>query len=65
VGQRADFAVVDTDAPALAGVPATHLLDALVFSSPGTPMAQVVVAGRDVAARPDRAAYEDAMRALW
>jgi formimidoylglutamate deiminase len=65
VGQRADFAVVDTDAAALAGVPATHLLDALVFSSPGTPMARVAVAGRDVRARPDRAAYEDAMRALW
>jgi formimidoylglutamate deiminase len=65
VGQRADFAVVDTDAAALAGVPATHLLDALVFSSPGTPMARVVVAGRDVQARPDRAAYEEAMRALW
>lgn len=65
VGQRADFAVIDTQAPALAGVPATHLLDALVFSSPGTPMARVVVAGRDVETRPDRAAYEEAMRALW
>jgi formimidoylglutamate deiminase len=65
VGQRADFAVMVTDAPALAGVPATHLLDALVFSSPGTPMARVVVGGRDVAARPDAAAYEAALRTLW
>jgi formimidoylglutamate deiminase len=65
VGQRADFAVMAMDAPALAGVPATHLLDALVFSSPGTPMARVVVEGRDVAARPDAAAYEAALRTLW
>jgi formimidoylglutamate deiminase len=65
VGQRADFAVLATDAPALAGVPATHLLDALVFSSPSTSMARVVVAGQDVAARPDRAAYEAALRTLW
>jgi formimidoylglutamate deiminase len=65
VGQRADFAVLASDAPALAGVPATHLLDALVFSSPGTGMARVVVAGQDVAARPDHAAYEAAVRTLW
>ena len=65
VGQRADFAVIDTEAPALAGVPATHLLDALVFSSPGSAMARVVVAGRDVNIRPNRAAYATALHTLW
>ena len=65
VGQRADFAVVDTDAPALAGVPATHLLDALVFSSPSRDMTRVVVAGRDAAVHADRGAYEQAVGSLW
>ncbi|AMO22420.1 formimidoylglutamate deiminase [Ramlibacter solisilvae] len=65
VGQRADFSVVDTGAAALAGVPATHLLDALVFSSPANPMMRVVAAGRDARPRPDHRAYEAALRALW
>ncbi|MBC5783910.1 formimidoylglutamate deiminase [Ramlibacter sp. USB13] len=65
VGQRADLCVVDTHAPALAGLPADHLLDALVFSSPAASMLRVVVAGKDVAAKPDSAGFVQAMRALW
>lgn len=64
-GQRADFCVVDAEAPALAGIPADHVLDALVFSSPGAAMTRVVVAGRDVALKPPRPAFVEAMRQLW
>ncbi len=45
-GQRADLLVVDTRDASLRGIPATHLLDALVFSSPGRPWRDVMVAGR-------------------
>ena len=45
-GARADLLVVDTQDHALLGVPAEHLLDALVFSSPGRPWRDVMVAGR-------------------
>lgn len=65
VGQRADFCVLDTEAPALAGMPAGHLLDAFVFSSPTARMARVVVAGRDAALQPPVAAFSEAMRQLW
>lgn len=45
-GARADLLVLDTrDAPLL-GVPAERVLDALVFSSPGRPFGDVMVAGR-------------------
>jgi formimidoylglutamate deiminase len=57
--------VVDTQSPALAGIPDDHLLDALVFSSPGMAMRRVVVAGKDVDLRPPTAAFTEAMRALW
>jgi formimidoylglutamate deiminase len=53
-------------------VPATHTLDALVFSSPGRPWAGVMVAGRWVVrdgAHPRALsiaqAFEEAMTALW
>jgi formimidoylglutamate deiminase len=66
-GARADLLVLDTAEPALAGVPAGHLLDALVFAAPAQPFAQTWVAGRRV--QPDRArlaaAHAQAMRALW
>ena len=45
-GARADLLVLDTDEPALLGVPDTHLLDAVVFSSPASPWRDVMVAGR-------------------
>jgi formimidoylglutamate deiminase len=47
-GERADFVVVDQEAPELAGVPDDHLLDALVFSSPESRFKQVFVAGEPV-----------------
>jgi formimidoylglutamate deiminase len=65
VGERADFCLPDPQAPALAGVPAPQLLDALVFSSPRTPMARVCVAGRDVPLTLPRAEFVAAMQSLW
>lgn len=67
MGQRADFMVIDTVSPALLGVPASHVLDALVFSSPDADFSDVFVAGRRVQ-RADsdlRAAFVRAMNALW
>ena len=72
VGARADLLVLDTQDASLLGIPAERLLDALVFSSPGRPFRDVMVAGRwalrehrptsggDTAAR-----FADAMHALW
>ena len=45
-GARADLLVVDCTSDALLGMPADALLDALVFSSPGRPWRDVMVAGR-------------------
>jgi formimidoylglutamate deiminase len=45
-GARADLLVVDTASPSLLGVPPTHLLDALMFSSPSRPFRDVLCAGR-------------------
>jgi formimidoylglutamate deiminase len=78
-GNRADFVTLDPDAPALLGVPPELLLDALVFSSPGTAFGEVFVAGRRVVANgrfggPQQDAvlwpklagdFGRAMRALW
>lgn len=64
-GQRADFQVVDTGAPALAGLPDDHLLDALVFSSPGPAPAQVYVAGHRTVNHDTVQAFRLAMRSLW
>ncbi len=64
-GRRADFCVLDATAPALAGIPPAQVLDALVFSSPGAPMARVCVAGRDVDLEPPTADFEAAMQSLW
>lgn len=47
-GHRADFVMLDTDSPALLGVPVDHLLDALVFSSPNVAFTEVYVAGMAV-----------------
>ena len=72
MGARADLLVLDTQDAALLGMPAERLLDALVFSSPGQPFRDVMVAGRwalrdhrptggsDTAAR-----FAGAMHALW
>ena len=68
-GQRADFMVVNAESPSLLGVPAGHLLDALVFSSPDARFDQVFVAGRQVladGAGPGLAqGMREAMQALW
>ncbi|MES2945803.1 MAG: formimidoylglutamate deiminase [Pseudomonadota bacterium] len=50
VGQRADFVTLDMNSPALLGMPADYLLDALVFSSPGANFAEVFTAGQQVLA---------------
>ena len=72
VGARADLLVLDTRDTSLLGIPAERLLDALVFSSPGRPFRDVLVAGRwalrdhrptggtDTAER-----FASAMHALW
>jgi formimidoylglutamate deiminase len=71
-GARADLLVVDLGDPSLLGVPASHLLDALVFSSPGRPWRDVMVAGRFVVSghrHEDSGAiaarFEAAMRETW
>ena len=46
VGHRADFMVLDSNAPALLGMPADHVLDAQVFSSPDARPLAVYVAGQ-------------------
>jgi formimidoylglutamate deiminase len=68
-GQRADFCIVDTESAALAGVPADHVLDALIFSSPQASPREVYVAGQRQL--PEDTAVElapgmrQAMRELW
>lgn len=68
-GQRADFLVIDTASPALLGIPPSHLLDALVFSSPPARFAQLFVAGRAAPAAAEQPAVRQgmhrAMRELW
>jgi formimidoylglutamate deiminase len=46
VGARADLLVADPDDASLVGLPQARWLDALVFSSPGRPWRDVMVAGR-------------------
>jgi formimidoylglutamate deiminase len=64
-GQRADFLVLDEDSSALLGMPRDHLLDALVFSSPGARLGQVFVAGREIVPAEPVPAFLRAMRELW
>ena len=71
-GARADALVIDTDAPALVGMPASHLLDALVFAAGEPTWREVLVAGEPVL-RDGRHAQQEAisgryrqvMEALW
>jgi formimidoylglutamate deiminase len=72
VGQRADFAVVDRNSAALLGIPADHVLDAMVFSSPDARFSEVFVAGRRVVRDSQPAEWPRlstdflaAMAALW
>lgn len=71
-GARADLVVLDTQAPALLGVPAAQRLDAAVFNACASPVAATLVAGRWVVApgtAPSGAAHGEAfaraMGALW
>ena len=71
-GARADFLVLDPQDASLLGVPASHRLDALVFTSPGDAIRDVYVAGERVVADRHHAAqhaigarFAEAMRALW
>ena len=71
-GARADLLVIDTSDTGVLGAPDTHLLDALVFSSPGRPFRDVMVGGRWVLRdhQHPRAAeiarqFAGTMQALW
>ena len=73
-GHRADFVTLAAESSSLLGVPAGHLLDALVFSSPGAVFAEVYVsgvaaAGKNRAAGPEAGwpgeHFRRAMQALW
>jgi formimidoylglutamate deiminase len=64
LAQRADFCVLDAQSPALLGIPADHVLDALVFSSPDARFDAVYVAGQAAHMHND-ARFEQTMHALW
>jgi formimidoylglutamate deiminase len=71
-GARADALVLNPHAAATLGMPLSHLLDALVFSSPSAAWKAVMVAGRWVlhdGQHPHAAqcaqTFERAMQALW
>jgi formimidoylglutamate deiminase len=72
VGARADFVVLDSAAPALLGVPLANTLDALVFASDHSAIAQIYVAGRCVVERGAHTQqaqiahnYSQTMKSLW
>ena len=72
VGARADGLVLDTNCPSVLGLAADKLLDGLVFSSPGRPWRDVLVAGRWVLqghqhplASHINQRFRQAMAALW
>ncbi len=60
-GARADLLLPDPADPATAGLPASHLLDALVFSGPARPFARTLVGGRWVGEGGSDAAAPDAV----
>jgi formimidoylglutamate deiminase len=71
-GARADALVVDMRGASLIGLPTPQLLDALIFSSPGRPWRDVMVAGRWVVQNHHHAAadaiarrFDAAMRVIW
>jgi formimidoylglutamate deiminase len=71
-GARADLLVVDRSDSSLLGIPELHLLDALVFSGPGRPWRDVMVAGqwrvtdhRHPGAAQVAERFEETMRDLW
>ena len=64
-GARADLLVLNTSDPALSGIPASHVLDGVIFAAPAQPFTQAMVAGRWVPRVDTGAAYVAAMEALW
>ena len=71
-GARADALVIDAQSASLLGTPSAQLLDALVFSSPGRPWRDVMVAGTWVVQDHHHAAaggiarrFETAMQEIW
>ena len=71
-GARADLLVLDGSAPGVAGVPASHTLDALIFATDAPAIRDVYVAGRCVLAggqHPQQARisarFAEVMVALW
>ena len=64
-GARADLLVVNESDPALVGLPASHLLDGLIFAAPAQPFARAMVAGRWVPRGDTASAFGAAMDALW
>ena len=65
VGARADLVEVNTSDPALTGLPATHLLDGVVFASPSRPFARAMVAGRWVPTVETSSGFTAAMAQVW
>jgi formimidoylglutamate deiminase len=63
-GTRADLVVLDAAHPALDGLPAEHLLDALVFATDATPVRDVMVGGRWLV-RDGQHAREDEIALAW
>ncbi len=66
-GARADLLLLNTQDAALRGLPASHLLDGLVFAAPAQPFSRVMVAGawRALHDAGRAARFEAAMQALW
>lgn len=64
-GARADLLLINDADAALVGLPASHLLDGIVFAGAATPFRRVMVAGRWIAPSDTSSAFATAMRALW
>jgi formimidoylglutamate deiminase len=64
-GARADLLVLNPHEPALAGLPASHLMDGLVFAGASQPFARVMVAGKWSAPMETTVVFAAAMAALW
>lgn len=62
IGNRADFQVLNTESPALLGMPADYMLDAFVFSSPNDKLQEVYVAGKQVFAQVIAGNQHDALK---
>ena len=64
VGAPADFIVVDTDSPRLAGLGGDTTLDSIVFSATSADVSDVYVAGRPIVTDGEHSGWEEARRAL-